>query len=560
MNDTPPDAAPDNEHRARATRQAPLSPIWIVPIVALLIGAWLVYDSYLSRGPLITLTMESADGIEAGSTLIKTRNVEIGQVTSVNLSEDLSEVVLTARMTPEAAPMLVEDSTFWVVKPRIGREGISGLNTVLSGAYLQLEPGQSEEEAERFTVSEQPPVAPPGAEGLRINLLSEAGNGLTVGDPVTYQGFTVGRVEESEFDVETRRMRHRIFIESPYHRLVTDNTRFWGSSGVDLRLDSEGVRVRLDSLEAMVSGGVTFGVPEDLPRGLQAEPDSTFTLYADEDSAREGTFDRYLEYVLLIEDTVRGLSRGAPVEFRGVRIGTVASVPWNFTSPQPERDARLAIPVLIRIEPQRLGIDSQTLDMDEWRARFERLFQRGLRASLKSGNLLTGALFVDLGLNAERADDYTPETFAERTVFPTTSGGLAQIQAQVTALLDKFNDLELEPILAGLETNLATSEATLEQVRQLTAGVQSLLDDPETRALPGELNSTLSALRGTLEGVSPGAPAYRDITETLDQLERLLRDLQPAARRLGDNPGALLFDSLDADDPMPRAPTDRSSP
>ncbi len=560
MNDTPRDAAPEEEHRARTTRQAPLSPIWIVPIVALLIGAWLVYDSYMSRGPTITLTMESADGIEAGSTLIKTRNVEIGQVESVTLSEDLSGVVLTARMEPEATPMLVEDSRFWVVKPRIGREGISGLNTVLSGAYLQLEPGQSDEEASRFTVSEQPPVAPPGAEGLRINLLSQVGTGLNVGDPVTYQGFTVGRVEEADFDVETRRIHHRVFIESPYHRLVTDNTRFWASSGVDLRLDSEGVRVKLDSLEAIVSGGVTFGVPEDLPRGMPAEPDTTFTLYDDESTARQGTFDRYLEYVLLIEDTVRGLSRGAPVEFRGVRVGTVASVPWNFTAPQPERDTRLAIPVLIRIEPQRLGIDSQTLDLDEWRERFARLFRRGLSASLKSGNLLTGALFVDLSLDPERAGEYQPERFAERTVFPTASGGLAQIQAQVTALLDKLNDLELEPVLEGLQRNLATSEATLEQVRQLTAGVQSLLDDPETRGLPGELNRTLTALRGTLEGVSPGAPAYRDLTETLDQLERLLRDLQPTARRLGDNPGALLFDSLDADDPVPRAPTERSSP
>jgi paraquat-inducible protein B len=504
--------------------------------------------------------MESADGIEAGNTLIKTRNVEIGQVESVDLADDLSQVVITARIKPEAASMLVEDSTFWVVKPRIGREGISGLNTVLSGAYLQLEPGQSDEEASRFTVSEQPPVAPPGAEGLRINLLSEVDNSLSVGDPVTYQGYTVGRVEEAEFDVETRRMHHRIFIESPYHRLVTDNTRFWGSSGVDLRLDSEGVRVQLDSLETMVSGGVTFGVPEDLPRGTAADPDSTFTLYADEDSAREGTFDRYLEYVMLIEDTVRGLSRGAPVEFRGVRIGTVASVPWNFTSSQPERDSRLAIPVLIRIEPQRLGIDDQTLDLDEWQQRFERLFERGMRASLKSGNLLTGALFVDLSLDPERRDTYTPETFAERDVFPTTSGGLAQIQGQITALLEKLNDLELAPILDGLEHNLATSEATLQQVRKLTSSVQSLLDDPETRALPGELNRTLSALRDTLEGVSPGAPAYRDITETLDQLERLLRDLQPTARQLGDNPGALLFDSLDADDPVPRAPTPRSSP
>ncbi|ATJ82966.1 intermembrane transport protein PqiB [Halomonas beimenensis] len=560
MNDTPRDDAPEEAHRARATRQAPLSPIWVVPIVALLIGAWLVYDTYMSRGPLITLTMESADGIEAGSTLIKTRNVEIGRVESVTLSEDLSRVVLKARMTPEATPMLVEDSYFWVVKPRIGREGISGLNTVLSGAYLQLEPGESEEEARTFDVQEKPPVAPPGAEGLRINLLSRVGSSLNVGDPVTYQGFTVGRVEEATFDVETRRMHHRIFIESPYHRLVTTNTRFWTTSGIDLRLDSEGVRARLESLEAMLAGGVTFGVPEELPRGVIADPDTTFTLYADEDSAREGTFDRYLEYVLLIEDTVRGLGRGAPVEFRGVRIGTVASVPWNFTAPQPDRDARLAIPVLIRIEPQRLGIDSQTLDLDAWRERFDRLFQRGLRASLKSGNLLTGALFVDLTLDPQRAGSHAPETFAQRPVFPTTSGGLAQIQAQVTTLLDKLNALEVEPILDGLSRNLATSEAMLGEVRELTAGLQTLLDDPRARALPGNLNSTLAALRDTLAGLSPGAPAYRDLTETLDQLERLLRDLQPSARRLGDAPGALLFDRLDAADPVPRAPTDRTSP
>ncbi|MDR5865657.1 intermembrane transport protein PqiB [Halomonas koreensis] len=560
MTDTPRDDAQEDRHRARTGRQAPLSPIWIVPIVALLIGAWLVYDSYLSRGPTITLTMESADGIEAGSTLIKTRNVEIGRVESVNLAEDLSRVVIRARMRPEATPLLVEDSTFWVVKPRIGREGISGLNTVLSGAYLQLEPGQSDAEARRFAVQEQPPVAPPGAEGLRVNLLSRVGNALAVGDPVTYQGFTVGRVEEATFDVETRRMHHRVFIESPYHRLVTGNTRFWTTSGLDLRLDSEGVRVRLESLEAVLAGGVTFGVPEDLPRGTAVEPDATFTLYPDEDSARQGTFDRYLEYVLLVEDTVRGLSRGAPVEFRGVRLGTVASVPWNFATPRPGRDGGLAIPVLVRLEPQRLGIDSETMDLEAWRARFEGLFERGLRATLKNGNLLTGALFVDLTLEAERAGDYRPETFADRPVLPSTSGGLAQIQAQVTALLDKLNALDVAPLLDGLERNLASSEAMLAEVRELAEGVRTLVDDPDTRALPGELNATLAELRETLEGVAPDAPAYRELTGTLTRLERLLRDLQPAARRLGDAPGALLFDDPDAADPVPRAPTERTAP
>lgn len=558
MNDSSVDTDRDDEHRARTTRQARLSPIWIVPIVALLIGAWLVYDNYASRGPLITLTMDSADGIEAGSTLIKTRNVEIGQVESVSLSDDQSHVIIKARMKSQAEPMLVEDSSFWVVKPRIGREGISGLNTVLSGAYLQLEPGQSDKEARTFEVSDQPPVAPPGAEGIRINLISQVGNALSVGDPITFQGFPVGRVEKANFDVDTQQMHHRIFIESPYNQLITHNTRFWSTSGIDFSLNSQGINLQVESVEALLGGGVTFGVPEDLPPGQPVSPDTTFTLHPDEQSAREGTFDEYLEYVLLVENTVRGLSKGAPVEFRGVRLGTVASVPWNFTAPQPDDRDRLAIPVLIRIEPQRLGVDK--LDLDDWRKRFDRLFKLGLRASLKSGSLLTGALFVDLTFDDQRAGKYAEETFAGRKVFPTTSTGLAQIQSQVTALLDKLNALEVAPVLTGLEENLTTSKAMLEEVRKLTASMQSLLDDPGTRELPGSLNATLKELQGTLEGLSADSPAYRELTDTLDQVERLMRDLQPAARKISEDPRALLFDSIDAEDPMPRAPDTRSQP
>ncbi|MDX1466010.1 MAG: intermembrane transport protein PqiB [Halomonas sp.] len=558
MTDTP--APPERDgHRARATPQARLSPIWIVPIVAILIGAWLVFDNYRSRGPQITLVTDSAEGIEAGNTLIKTRNVEVGRVERVHLSDDLTRAVITARMSPDTGDMLVEDSRFWVVKPRIGREGISGLGTVLSGAYIQLEPGQSEIDAREFEVSDQPPVSPAGAEGLRINLISQLGDAPSVGDPVTFQGLTVGRVEEANFDGTTRRMHHRLFIESPYHDLVTDGTRFWAASGVDLRLDSEGFRVKIDSMEALLGGGVTFGVPEDLPQGQPVEEDTTFTLYADEESARQGTFSRYLEYVLLIEDTVRGLSRGAPVEFRGVRVGTVAAVPWQFTAPQPDSRDNFAIPVLIRIEPQRLGVDAESLDLEQWRARFERLFGLGLTASLKSGSLLTGALFVDLNFQRDEDGsaevDYVAETFAERTVFPTTSSGLAQIQAQVTALLDKLNGLEIEPLLAGLDRNLDASQATLEEVNALTASVRGLVEEPGMRELPGNLNATLEALRTTLDGVSPQSRAYRDVSATLEQLERLLRDLQPTARTLRDNPSALLFDRLDTEDPIPRAPT-----
>ncbi|MED5557464.1 MAG: intermembrane transport protein PqiB [Pseudomonadota bacterium] len=547
--------AENNElHKAKSSPQTRLSPIWIVPLVAVIIGLWLVYDNYSSRGTMVTLTMDSAEGIEAGSTLIRSRNVEIGRVQSVRLSDDLSHAVMMAQIQPEAEAMLREDSRFWVVKPRIGREGISGLGTVLSGAYIQLEPGQSEEPKREFEVSDIPPVAPAGQAGLQISLVSQLGNSLRVGDPVSYQGYTVGRVEDARFDADTRTMHHQVFIEEPYAQLVTDSTRFWTASGVDFRLDADGVRVNVESLEALLGGGVTFGVPEDLPMGKPVEANTRFNLYADEDTAREGTFNRYLEYVLLVDDTVRGLSRGAPVEFRGVRIGTVAAVPWNFTAPQPDSRARFAIPVLIRIEPQRLGIENTDIDLEEWDNRFKRMFGLGLRASLKNGNLLTGALFVDLNFRRDLADEYVAEVFSERTVFPTVAGGFAQIQAQVTSLLEKLNALEVEPLIAGLDRNLQASESVLNEVREVSASINQLLNDPETQAIGSNLNGTLEELRSTLQGVSPSSPAYQELTGAIERLDRLMRDLQPLTRTLNENPRALLFDNLETQDPIPRAP------
>src|SRR5690554_4131987 len=429
---------------------------------------------------------------------------------------------------------------------RPGHGALRGLHPAGAGQQRRDQPG--------VPGQRKPPVAPAGAAGLRINLVSQLGNSLRVGDPVTYQGYTVGRVEDAIFEAQTRRMQHRVFIEAPYDTLVTDSTRFWSASGIDLRLDSEGFRVNVESFEALLGGGVTFGVPEDLPLGSRVEPDVTFNLYPDEDSARQGTFNRYLEYVLLVDDSVRGLSRGAPVEFRGVRVGTVAAVPWNFNAPQPDGRSGFSIPVLIRIEPQRLGIENRDVDLDEWRQRFDRLFGFGLRASLKSGNLLTGALFVDLNFNSDLAGTHAVETFAETPVFPTVAGGFALIEAQVTDLLAKLNDLEIEPLLAGLDRNLAASEAMLGEVRELSASLQGLLDDPSTREVPANLNATLAELRDTLQGVSPGSPAYQELTGAVERLERLMRDIQPVARTLSDNPRALLFDSLQTEDPVPRAP------
>lgn len=539
-------------HALRRTQRS-FSPIWIVPVVALLIGAWMLYDSISRLGPTITLTVETAEGIEAGKTLIKTRNVEVGKIEKVSLSQDLKSAVLIARMSPQAEAMLNQDTLFWVEKPRIGLEGVSGLGTVLSGAYIQLLPGSSTDKQDEFTILEQPPITPTDAPGLRINLTSQIGSSVRIGDPVSYQGFTVGRVEESRFDPEQREMHHRLYIKSPYEMLVTSNTRFWAASGLNISLDSQGFSVNMGSLESLVSGGITFGVPNNSPAGKKAKEDAEYVLFNDEKSAQEGQFDDYLDYVLLVDDTVRGLSNNAPVEYRGLRIGTVISVPWNFSAPQPDSGNRFAIPVLIRIEPQRLESDaSQDTDLAAWAKRFDRLVGYGMRATLKSGNLLTGALFVDLNFYKD-AEPFKPASFAEVPVFPTISAGFAQIEQKVSNLLDKLNNLKIEPVVASLDKTLVSTQQTMEKVNSIAASVDQLLADPAIGQMPNNIDVAMRQLRDTLHGFSPDSEGYNELTQTLSRLEKLMQEMQPVIRTLNDQPNALIFNKKLSEDPQPRA-------
>ncbi|WP_029148700.1 intermembrane transport protein PqiB [Methylophilus sp. 5] len=543
----------NNQLLAKVSKQARLSPIWIVPIVALLIGLWLIYDNYTKAGKQITLSLTNAEGIEAGKTKIKVHSVDIGLVEQVTLSEDLTHIEVLARITPKAQPMLVKDTQLWVVKPRIGLEGISGLNTVISGAYIQLQPGKSAEETDQFTVLDQPPISLNGAKGVHVNLVGKVGNALRVGDPVTYQGLRVGRVVSATFDPKQRQMQHELFIEHPYDVLVTENSRFWTSVGIDVKLDAEGFKASIPTVESLIAGGVSFGHADDRPMGKPVRSEASFELFTNEDAARQQTYDQYLQYVLLVDDTVRGLSKGAPVEFRGLRVGTVMNVPWKFNSPERKKDFRYAIPVLIHLEPGRLA-DNGKADLEEWKTRISQMLQGGLHATLKSGNLITGSVFVDLNMDQHAHKTYHRAQFEGLPVMPTSATSLAQIEQKLSDLLDKLNGLKVEPVLSGLDKNLQQSEQTMQEIRALSRQVNQFISQPDLQQMPGNINQTMQALRTTLKGLSPESPAYQELTTTLQRLDKALRDIQPLARTLNEQPNAILFDRKPGNDPVPLAP------
>jgi paraquat-inducible protein B len=515
--------------------------VWIIPLIAVAIGAWMVVWTYMTEGPEIRVTFETAQGLAEGKTVVKFRDVEMGQVQEVLLSDDMQSVTAVIKMRREALTMLREDTRFWVVTAQIGGGGISGLETILSGAYIELAPGTSNIEAREFVGLEKPPLTPADAPGLRLVLLSERASSVTTGDPVLYHGFKVGRVESLTFDLETRQIRNEIFIDAPYHTLITSTTRFWDVSGISLSAGADGLRVETGSMESILRGGVTFGTPPDLGAGTPVENNTEFRLFSSYQDIL-ATPHQHREYLVVsFEQSVKGLVPESPVEYRGIQIGEVERIMVPELVNRGVREnlepRGAQIPVLIYVEPARFALPDTKASLDLMRETFRRGIKNGLRATLGQGNLLTGSQVVEL----EYYDDLPDAEMGEFEGYPTLPSivtGLSGLEQKVSTLLDKANELPVEEILGSL--NLAVKELNRslkalnvvaenenlnkipDELQGALVALRAILEDEGIREIPEELKSTLAAAKFQLHGES--TEAY--------QLNRTLKEVESAARAL----------------------------
>ncbi|KAA8729210.1 paraquat-inducible protein B [Ewingella americana] len=526
------------------------SPVWIIPIVTALIGAWILFYHYSHQGPEVTLVTSSAEGIEGGKTTIKSRNVDVGKVESVTLSENLQQVIIKARLNSGMEKMLRDDSIFWVVKPQVGREGISGLGTLLSGAYIQLQPGNKGEEKAQYALNDSPPLASPDAQGIRVILESERSGQLSPGDPVLFRGFQVGTVETSHFDPKARNIKYQLFIRAPYDGLVTDNVRFWKDSGVNFDMSAQGMRVEMGSLTTLFSGGVSFDVPNGWEQGTAAKNGDNYQLFDDQRSIQESLYTKHIDYVMFFSDSIRGLQPGAPVEFRGIRLGTVAQVPYPMNVLKQQMDNDYRIPVLIRIEPDRfaqlIGNDFNITD------HIRDGIARGLRGSMKSANLLTGSMYVDLDFYPNEKPWKGPYQIDGQKLLPTVSAGFAQIQQKLMTTLDKINGLPIEPMLREATTTLAESQKTMKATQKTLDSLNAIVGSKEMKNLPQDMQQTLIQLNRSLKGFQPGSPAYSNLVGDMQSLDKTLRELQPVLKTLNGKSNALIFAAPGQDDPQPK--------
>ncbi|MDO4776496.1 MAG: MlaD family protein [Cardiobacteriaceae bacterium] len=534
--------------------------LWLLPLLALAIGLYLAYQRLNDTGERIQLTFRTAEGLQAGKTKVRYKEVDVGTVTDVHLADDLTHIIVTAQMVRSANPLLREDSVFWVVKPEISATGVSGLGTLISGSYIAVAPGSSPEHRTKFTGAEETPFIPPSEKGLRIRLITDSAAGVHQGTSIYYRGIKVGSVDQVWYNDHDDRIELSTYIIAPYHQLINSNTKFWNVSGFNFSLGASGAELQMQSLESLLLGGITFSTPTSLnPNIRPVEDNAVFTLYDSERATTQVPSGSKQYYVVYFEDSVRGLRVGAPVAFNGIDIGQVIDIRLLYD----ETSNKAAIPVLIEVEPDRIERLNGRSDKEDIIAA---LVGKGLQASMETDSLITGDKYIKLSVYPDDIKRFGEDPYSAYAVMPSRSTGITRITDGVTEIVDKVRKLPIDSLAdkAG---------ATLDSAASAAAAADRLLSAKDTQALGKSLNDSVvqfgrtmksvesagngvgktlanldrqiaalaKQLEETLHGIGPDSPLYWTLRETLKDMSAAANAIDVLFKKLDHKPNSLVF-------------------
>jgi paraquat-inducible protein B len=545
----------DRDSLPRATvvprRRQRISMVWLIPIVAAVVAIGIAIQRILSEGPTITIVFKVAEGIEAGKTVVKYKDVNIGQVTAVELSDDHSMVEVTARIAKSAAGLMVEDAKFWIVHPRITLSGVSGLGTLLSGNFIGFEVGKSDKQQREFTGLEVPPSITSGQPGRQFVLKASDLGSLGIGSPIYYRRFQVGQVIAYDLSSDGSAMDIKIFINSPYDKFVNPGTRFWNASGIDVSVGAGGVEVRTQSLVSVLAGGLAFDTPLSAAKAEPAAANAVFTLYSDQSTAMKQPDSIAARYVLYFNESLRGLSVGAPVTVLGLPGGEVTDVGFDINPATMNVRGRVEFVFFPERFFARLSQkQAATGEIIERSIRERHAFvqamveKRGMRAQLRSGSLITGQLYVafDTFPDAPKAKIDWSRDPVELPVVPST---VSDIEAKLTNIVNKLDKLPLEAIGDDLRKTLVSLDQTLKDAGkavnridgEVTPGLKTTLDD--LRGTLGVVDQVLKSTDATLVGKD--APAQQELRDALQEITRAARSLRILTDYLERHPDSVIW-------------------
>jgi paraquat-inducible protein B len=528
-------------------RKRRISLIWLIPVISLLIGGWLVWDTYSKRGPKVTIIFDQGEGLTAGQSLVKHRDVTLGTVTAVKLTPDMNHVAVTVQMVRDATPLITSNTKFWIVRPRFFAGSLSGLGTLLSGPYIDLLPSAAGGHSQTaFTGLEDPPVLQSVTPGRTFLLKAPRIGSVALGAPVFYRDLQVGQILGWDLGHLAKDVTIHVFVRAPFDSYVHDETRFWNASGLSVKLGADGVHVEVQSLDALLLGGVAFETPPDFEATAESAADAQFPLYDSHDAAEQAAFVRKVSFVSYFSGSVSGLGPGSDVTVQGLKVGDVTGVDIEY---DPKTDSIVA-PVHFEVEPERI----RNIKAVEGRgplANLRLLVARGLRAQIQKANLITGQSMIALVIvpNAAPAD----VTLAgDSIVFPSAPGAFDSITSGATQLMAKINALPFDQMSASL-TSMLAGLAKLTNGPQTTQAVTSLAGTlaaseilvkqlntetgPALRSLPGLTDSLKTSVAHLNTVLVSANDAYGDNSHFSRQLERLmgqLNDMAQSFRALAD--------------------------
>jgi len=522
------------------------SAVWVIPVIAALVGGWMVFQTLLEEKPVATVTFKNAAGIEAGKTVVKFHDIVIGKVTNVYFTKGLGDITVVMEFGSEInAEDITDTSRFWVVRPRIGLEGVSGLDTLLSGAYIEADPGEGGQPATRFVGLEQPGIYQLGNPGSTYILQAKRLGSVGRGVPVKYRDVDVGLVSGYKLAEDNATVDIEIFIRDPHDKLVKKDTRFWNISGVEVDVNAQGIKVDMESVATLIAGGVAFS-DNDSTTGMQAEANSVFILHKTE-KEEVGAADLafYVPMKLYFENGIKGLEEGAPVTYKGLRLGTVDKVAVEAHKDETE----LLTFAMIRIEPDRLPANSSLRDDPvEKRTKlvyrvFENWATRGVRAQLQTGNLLTGKALVvfDHFPRAEQASIKYVDGLAVYPTIPEESFGA--IVAKVDSILAKIDAIPIEKIGNNLAQTTADINAIpMQEIGRNLAAATAKLESIPVGKISKDLTVALDSVNALVESLDAGRGGVLGVQtrEALAEIGRAARALRGMAEYLERHPEALI--------------------
>ena len=514
-----------NVSDVRLNKKNNLSLVWFLPIVAFVVSTWLIYKSFSEKGEVITITFPTAEGLEIDKTKIKYLDVDIGKVTAININNQSSMIVVTAQMNVNAMDYLKTNTSFWVVRPQVSLGGISGLGTLISGAYIELKPGLGDYQNHFMGLSNPPPLKA-NVEGKQFILKTNNLGSMRPGTPINFHGITVGEVLSHTLSATGDAIHLTIFVNKPYDQFIRTNTKFWMDSGVDLSAGADGFKVRTGPLISILSGGIAFRTaPEDSVSAIQEE-NTLFTLYDNYDESTQVTYTNTLQYVMYFNSSVRGLTEGAPVQLRGYPVGKVLSIHLELD----EKTADIRIPVLMELQPERIQEVHNPVNNLSPQNMVQQLIDKGLRAQLQTGSLLTGQLLVDLDFHPNSKITLN-KGYSVYPEFPTTASSLDQFTHSANIIMDKIAKLPLENLTQEINKTLQSLQGTSHAATETLKTAKGAL---------GTADKTFETAQKAISNFEPGATTHYQLEQLLQELTQAASSVKQLTDYLAQHPESLV--------------------